>query len=82
MRIEVTQEDIDHGVRGSCKECPIARAMQRAGFKFPRVNRYSAWWFFPYGQCDLPDIAQRAVRRFDLGHGMSPFAFDLDVEEA
>lgn len=33
--IDVTQDDIDHGVAGSCKECPISRAMLRT---FPNMQ--------------------------------------------
>ena len=29
LTIEVTQEDIDQGIRASCHQCPIARAMNR-----------------------------------------------------
>lgn len=29
MKIEVTQEDIEHGIKGSKCYCPIARAINR-----------------------------------------------------
>lgn len=30
MTIDVTQDDIDHGIQGDCQECPVARALMYA----------------------------------------------------
>lgn len=32
LRVDVTQEDIDKGVRGSATNCPLARALHRDGY--------------------------------------------------
>ncbi|SRR6266487_4225124 len=37
FQVEVTQEDIDHGIRMNCVDCPIALAIKRQTGKFARV---------------------------------------------
>jgi len=42
MIIEVTQQDIDDGIRGGCYNCPIAKAMTRQ-FGKPVVVALTHW---------------------------------------
>lgn len=38
VKIDVTQDDIDHGKRRDCHECPISRAFMRT---FPNMSKVS-----------------------------------------
>jgi hypothetical protein len=74
--IEVTQEDIDRGVRGEIDKCPVALAAQRA-LGIPDV------WVTPFGRMlPVPDAnwlmpakATAFVRRCDRGKSVQPFTF-------
>lgn len=88
MKIEVTMEDIKNGVRMSCKQCPIALAIQRAtgdpnwtvGFGFARQENAP-------NSIILPESAFTFIRNFDYGHRLTgdyilkPFTFELDILE-
>lgn len=83
--INVTQDDIDHGVRGSSEFCPIARAIKR---EFP------VWTYCSVGNSylsiarsddergwRLPAEAQRFILDFDTNfHKVHPFSFELGEE--
>ncbi len=82
--IEVTQDDIDHGTRGSCNTCPVARAIKRAtGFH----NLVSARNVLAYNRerstrptaVNLPIEALRFINDFDCHHPVQPFSFELDL---
>lgn len=90
MLIEVTQEDIDHGVRGECRLCPIARALQRAtGNPFATMGAWNCWpenngtAFQTGGPIPCPDAAYDFIQAFD-GKGASkvrPFSFEIPYEK-
>lgn len=83
MRIEVTQEDIENGQRGSGDRCPIARAVLRNLRVIPAglyvgsqaIETDEEW-------IDLPREARAFIRAFDsLGSNQPlPFAFDLPID--
>jgi len=83
MLIEVTQNDIDMGMRGAARKCPIARAIERI-----TDERYKATvWVEPrlihagLGYVGLPGKAMEFIERFDKGEPVAPFAFDADLED-
>lgn len=80
--VEVTSEDITHGKRFDCGECPIARAVLRL---FPGASEVSASpthiELFHDKEGDLrgmtPPEAELFMRRFDCGYQVSPFSFQI-----
>ena len=85
ITVEVTQEDIDHGVKGNCVKCPIAKAIGRAagntdcGVGITRAHLYSG---HERGLISfkLPIEAQNFIERFDDGFEVQPFSFDIMEE--
>jgi hypothetical protein len=83
--VEVTQEDIDNGLPANGAHCPIARAMNRLGFRDVSVGSRNITWFDHqtgvYRMSLLPREAIRFVRAFDLGGFFSyhPFTFALQT---
>lgn len=89
IRIEVTAEDIREGKPKMCSECPVARAISRAfgGAVFAVAsNRTFGMHSFalsgPYRIARLPKHVESFVRQFDCGESVSPFSFDLTLEDA
>lgn len=85
MIIEVTQEDIDHGEKKKCMECPVARAINRA-HKGARaaVGDYCIGiktGFLKTETVPTPPEVQAFVLAFDAGRPVSPFTFSLPLEE-
>ena len=84
MRIEVTEESIEDGVRGSPSECPIAQALCAHGFGWPSVRRDHVVFTKHPGnflgiKADLPEEAQTFVRSYDDGEEVEPFEFEIDL---
>ncbi len=86
MKITVTQEHIDGGVKDSPWACPIARALPRApaGYDYEvfedRVHLWSSREGARYSY--LPEEARLFVAKFDNGEAVEPFEFELDLPEA
>lgn len=94
MKINVTQEDIDEGVPGSCSRCPIAKAFKRQNPTLgvsvdgqviqifgPKPGGYGRMWEAP-----LPEEAKYFVVTFDryaydplVRDRLKPFSFDIDM---
>jgi hypothetical protein len=72
ITIQVTQDDIDNGVRLSGKLCPIALACLRTiGMNYAEV--FDLW-----GWCnDIPTEVQDFVLAFDRDLPVQPFSFTL-----
>ncbi len=75
MTINVTQDDIDKGLRRSWKECPVARAITRitgevtiVGIGCISTNE---------GLFSAPQVVKDFVRKFDLLEEVQPFTFEL-----
>ena len=83
MKIEVTQDDIDNGLRIDCELCPVAKAIVRATGKQARVSAVGVF-FFPETpsakQIFLPSKVQLFIKSFDRKEPVQPFSFDLDIE--
>ena len=83
VRVRVTQEDIDAGVRGMCAGCPVALAVARA---IPTATHVGIWagagiLEFPDRIVDfeLGELPTVAIAGFDEFGTMSPFEFDLPL---
>ncbi len=87
-RINVTQDEIEHGVRLSCGNCPVALAIA----KLVRdeihvlVDSWSVTFFEPTGngymithKRQLPDSAMLWIIDYDSSMPVKPFSFTLDL---
>ena len=86
MKVVVTQEHIDKGVKGEHADCPIALAVKALGYKNVSVDAESidasdgvgGASFFGY----LPDEAALFIGMFDNGEDeVAPFTFEPDESE-
>lgn len=77
MRIEVTQEHIDEGKKGSCACCPIALAAEAVGMDRPLVMRSSILLMELDIIYRLPQIAKDFITTFDHGGPVQPFSFEV-----
>ena len=84
MRVNVTQKDIDEGVRRSSCECPIALALKRVT-QAPYItvgHSYARWGAamrdpgVKYGW--FPSTASQFVADFDNDGVGKPFSFELE----
>jgi hypothetical protein len=86
IKIEVTEDDILNGKKGSGCFCPIARAVKRKLIpatyvrvtKHDLVTDYSE--IFP-ASASLPNTAQSFIQAFDAGHKVEPFDFEIEVND-
>lgn len=88
MRIVITQKDIDNGLRGEGRACPIALSLKRRihGVDFAVITRdirfqpkhYSVYQNVAY--VPLPQKAVEFIRMFDEGAFVKPMFFELDIE--
>lgn len=70
MRIKVTQEHIDSGIRRSCESCPIALATGASHVSYFDIVLNSKMY-------ETPVAARRFMGNFDLGRPVTPFEFEL-----
>ena len=83
MRIEVTQEDIDRGLKSSCYECPIAYAYKRKVKNKIRLGFSVGTEYIDHfvGESQdrymLPKEAKKFIRRFDQDQPVRPFSFEI-----
>jgi hypothetical protein len=80
IEVQVTQDDIDHGERSRCQECPVARALRRTfGGIYVSVGPRD----MSLGVYVLPTPGDAAefMNLFDGGFQAGPFGFDLDVPD-
>lgn len=77
MKIKVTQDHIDHGLRGSCMQCPVALALRDAGFlaPFAGVENIHVQRKF----VTTPDTVQEFMKLFDNGLPCEPFTFEIGL---
>lgn len=88
MKIQITQEDIDKGVREDTSRCPIAHAFIRNGYKNVRVE---ARRIYPYGYTYnpsdvlrhkymvMPEIGYDFVVNFDSNNRVEPFEMEVEI---
>ena len=89
MNIEVTQDDIDKGLRCNGTECPVALALQRyvkdaalvtsAFVYFERKWQGSHPYFDTNKIAETPAVASRFILDFDQHKSVTPFSFNLDI---
>jgi len=81
--VEVTADDIKRGEPGSCYTCPVALALERAGFKYPMVLPGDAifWGSEKQGRqaFNTPDHVTRFARLFDRDRVGEPFTFTVEL---
>jgi hypothetical protein len=84
VTIQVTQEDINHGLAGDCEECPIALALYRAlsvaGVR-AGTGGVTLYREGTNAMVALPVAAVRFIGRFDHDELVEPFEFELDVPD-
>lgn len=76
MKIQVTQEDIDKGIRQAPCSCPVGRAVKReidgcvsVGYATVATEEKLYW---------LPDEVSNFIFNFDRGIIVKPFEFELE----
>lgn len=83
ITVEVTQADIDAGLRGNCAKCPVALALNRA-----TGEEWLVYEEYAIRNCDhldvpLPGECQSFVERFDEPEEddvpIAPFSFTIEV---
>ena len=80
--IEVTQEDIDRGVRKESCQCPIALALQRCtGYLWAAGPLEACRIGVADSDVEFPRDAKRFIRNFDDGLPVQPFSFEYDEEK-
>lgn len=76
MRIDVTQDDIDAGIRIDCTHCPIALAVRRL-IPYANVGCYTVY-ADEMPDYVLPQPAIDFIRAFDNKRPVKPFSFDME----
>ena len=86
MHVEVTQEDIDAGIRDMCSGCPVARAVRRAAntrtarVDYERIGILSGDKILVYF---VPPDVSKIIRDYDEQvRPMQPFSFNVEVNHA
>lgn len=85
IKVKVTDEDIDKGVRHDCDWCPVARAVKRALYGKPgdalipdgpvKVNKFRIE--IDGGRMVAPPSVLKFVEDFDSEEAVSPFEFEI-----
>lgn len=85
IKIDVTQEDIDSGLRGSCHDCPVARAILGVlaplnvvlvGTTYISLEKPGCRWT---GRSTKK--ISKFIQQFDSGILVKPFSFSLNIPE-
>lgn len=80
--IHITQDNIDHGLRGSSTQDPVALALRDLGFISPFVGineiRVSGG---PkgYRRSPLPYAVHDFISSFDQGEKVAPMSFEVEL---
>ena len=78
MKIKVTQEHIDNGLRSDCYYCPIALALKDAtGFNWYVGSIYIGNESTVITL--LSNTTKDFIWRFDIAAMVIPFEFDIDI---
>ncbi len=81
MKIQVTEQHIHYGLKGSCTSDCIALAMGDAGCCFPWASPTSLTWLNTRGDSfsiNTPDEVLEFMKRWDNGSVCEPFEFELE----
>lgn len=80
MKIAVTQEHIDKGLRSRCKLCPVALALHDSGFPEAMTGLFHCWLNgLRSGARLLPGPVTKFILGFDNGKVYKPFDFELET---
>ena len=83
LLINVTQDHINKGSRGQCRNCPIALALLDNGFENVAVfegvidtyhKEYGYWYYY------IPPELQEIINNYDKTGKMDPLEFELKNE--
>lgn len=82
--INVTQEHIDKGMKGNCRKCPIALAVEQdyKPLAPPQVGLTCMLITDLEGKAvtvSLPDECSNFIFRFDSERDVKPFSFELEI---
>ena len=77
MKISVTQQHIDRGVKGSATSDPIALALLDAGWEKAYAGASTLKDKNRYAFTTPPEV-YRFMRDFDTGRRVEPFDFELE----
>ena len=84
LTLSVTEADIALGRRNVPSCCPVARALQRAGYK--SINVWGTYLSLVdprtdiFHFIDLPAEMQKFIKDFDKDHAVKPTTFVLSYE--
>jgi hypothetical protein len=78
MTINVTQDHIDNGKKGTANRCPIALAIKDAFGPAVRVYvSITAYQIGPVKDRPLPPEAITFIQKYDRGSTVKPFSFEI-----
>lgn len=79
IQIDVTQEDIDTGIKEDAEACAIAKTLKRNGYKHVTVGNDSITFYYKGidWYATPPSIASEFISNFDEGELVKPFSFEL-----
>ena len=85
MKVKVTEEHIDEGVKGCPRNCPVALAFWDAGAVDVRIGAGRADWRMSNDDlravsAKLPERVQEFVGQFDHGEEVEPLEFEIEGE--
>lgn len=80
MVIEVTQDDIDKGVKNNACQCPVARAIARGTEEEWVVDSHSLVRMRDARVWHTPPAAYWFINRYDQGESVEPFTFELPID--
>lgn len=81
MKITVTQQHIDEGIRGSATRDPVAFAMADAGCLHPYAGISRLFWYDSENRKHAANITETLyefIRAFDQGEHVEPFEFEVE----
>lgn len=83
IEVQVTQEDINRGVRGHTTRCPVALALQRI---YPKAFVGTSYWkpdgLGPHESFYLRESVQRFTNDFDSGKHVEPTTLVIEGPNA
>lgn len=77
--VDVTEDDIRHGEREECRNCPVARAIARATGRAVLVDGDEFCFASVLVDYTLPAAARDFIHLFDTGCNVKPFSFTISI---
>jgi hypothetical protein len=85
IHVDVTQEDLDKGIRGRWEECAVHRAIERLGII---QEPFGVYWSISLAGRNMATIKQlgrlpvaafNLIEAWDRGAHVEPFSFDMEI---